>query len=277
MKDLILNEIVRFVKEHKGNILDGEWPFYETPFVGFAAYKDSVFEDYKNIIGPEHFTPQEIFEQTFEKGIQDGTVISIVLPLGKKVRDSNGKMKSNPSREWALSREFSDELMEDLALHMEKFIADMGHKAVFPMFSPHYKKIDTPKGTITTWSERHIAYVAGLGTFSLNDGFITEQGIAVRLTSMVTDLVLEPNERTADTYCGNCLFLKKGTCGACIKRCPAGALSEKGHDKTKCKAFVYGDESKRLAGVYGIQKVIGSGCGLCQTSVPCESKNPVKR
>ena len=36
----------------------------------------------------------------------------------------------------------------------------------------------------STWSERHVAYVSGLGTFGLSGGLITAKGQAVRLGSV---------------------------------------------------------------------------------------------
>jgi len=47
-------------------------------------------------------------------------------------------------------------------------------------------------GPSSNWSERHIAYAAGMGTFSLNDAFITEKGIAIKLLSVVTELEIFP-------------------------------------------------------------------------------------
>jgi epoxyqueuosine reductase len=65
-------------------------------------------------------------------------------------------------------------------------------------------------------------------------------------------------------------------CGACIARCPVHAISKNGHDKIKCWQYVYGEESKKRAVAYGGFEKAGSGCGLCQTKVPCESKNPMR-
>jgi len=49
------------------------------------------------------------------------------------------------------------------------------------------------------------------------------------------------------------------------------AISEAGHNKTKCKAHL--DETwDYVEENYGFK---GYGCGLCQTAVPCESKIPV--
>ena len=64
-----------------------------------------------------------------------------------------------------------------------------------PVIQPYFKIQSNEKGDYSDWSERHIAYVAGQGTFSLSDGFITERGIAHRCGSVVIDLKLPPSPR----------------------------------------------------------------------------------
>jgi epoxyqueuosine reductase QueG len=132
--------------------------------------------------------------------------------------------------------------------------------------------MDTKGGLASTWSERHAAFASGLGTFGLSDGFITERGIAHRCGSVVTDVVIIPTRRIHAGHLGNCLYFHDGSCGACIKRCPVMAFSRQGHDKEKCKAYVYGELRSVAGEQYGVME---TGCGLCQTKVPCESRNPV--
>ena len=131
-------------------------------------------------------------------------------------------------------------------------------------------------GPFSNWSERHIAYAAGQGTFSLSDGFITERGIAHRCGSVVTTAELPPDARTATGPFANCLYYADGSCGNCIERCPAGAISEKGHDKIKCGAYLHdiGYDPQQFANGYDLERSV-AGCGLCQTKVPCEGRNPV--
>jgi hypothetical protein len=45
----------------------------------------------------------------------------------------------------------------------------------------------------SNWSERHSAYIAGLGTFCLSYSLISEKGCAGRYGTVVTDLDLEPS------------------------------------------------------------------------------------
>jgi epoxyqueuosine reductase QueG len=264
-----------YVLNDEGNKIDDS-RFYDAPFIGIASPWDPIFTSYKEIIGQDHLTPKEAFEREFGKdSFSNGSVISIVLPLSETVRKSN-RGRTSPSREWALGRAYSDIINPGLAHYLEKYLEDAGYRAVAPSASGWTKIFTTPTGPNSIWSERHVAYVAGLGTFGLNDGLITDKGMTVRFISIITDLILEPDTRTAETYYSGCLFRSSGKCGACIKRCPVGAITENGHDRIKCRAFVYGEESRRLAVSLGGSEKTATGCGLCQTGVPCEFRDPSK-
>jgi epoxyqueuosine reductase len=100
------------------------------------------------------------------------------------------------------------------------FLTDMlrfiGAKATAPLLSGMWRPVRDPHaGMASTWSERHAAYVAGLGTFSLNDGFITEKGIAHRCGSVITNVVIPPTKRICADPWSNCLFFREGSCGLC--------------------------------------------------------------
>ena len=70
-----------------------------------------------------------------------------------------------------------------------------------------------------------------------------------------------------------CLFFTKGKCGKCIERCPAGAITEDGHNKEKCIEYVISVTAPFVKEHFGFDSY---GCGLCQTKVPCESGIPNK-
>jgi epoxyqueuosine reductase QueG len=154
-----------------------------------------------------------------------------------------------------------------------RLLAEMGYLAVAPAIQPFFKVSANEKGDLSNWSERHIAYAARHGTFSLSDGFITERGIAHRCGSVVTDLELRVSPRTAESPYSNCLFYTDGSCKACIARCPAEAITEAGHDKVKCHNYVF-EDLEYLLKEYEVGVV---GCGLCQVKVPCEARIPVKK
>jgi epoxyqueuosine reductase len=92
---------------------------------------------------------------------------------------------------------------------------------------------------------------------------------------VVTSLEVPATPRTASGPYSNCLFYSGVNCWACIERCPAGAISEKGHDKNKCQKYLgdIGYSSQLSNQGYDNEKSV-AGCGLCQTKVPCEFQNP---
>jgi epoxyqueuosine reductase QueG len=61
-----------------------------------------------------------------------------------------------------------------------------------------------------------------------------------------------------------------------MERCPAGAITEQGHDKNKCRDFLLNKQKVILKELGREEGYIGRylGCGLCQTKVPCEACIP---
>jgi epoxyqueuosine reductase QueG len=154
------------------------------------------------------------------------------------------------------------------------FLEDLGHVAVAPTLLTSFQYSRNEKvGWASPWSERHIAYACGLGTFSLNDGFITPKGMAIRIGSVVTLLKLAPSERKYRHHKENCLVFRNEECGKCIRRCPAEAITEKGHDKDKCREYINSEPMKAKRSEYGLKNP-PPACGLCQTRVPCEFEIP---
>jgi len=273
--DLVIrDEIIRFVRESPDNRFpNSDEPYFEEPLIGFAAADDPLFSDYKKIIGEFHLTPAEIMENIYGVGIGEAkTVICWILPISGTARASNRTEETIPSREWAMTRAYGEHFNTLLRRHLTETLRFWGIQAVAPLISGMWRPVMDPRvGMASTWSERHAAYAAGLGTFSLNDGFITDKGIAHRCGNIITSETITPTERTCDDPWSNCLFCREGSCGLCIERCPVGAISRQGHDKEKCQAYVYGELRKSVGELYGVME---TGCGLCQTKVPCESRVP---
>lgn len=249
---------------------------FDQPLVQFADGDDPIFTEYKDIIGSSHLTPREALARAYGKSPDDLPehlfVISWILPITSKTRKSNRPQKTVPSRSWVYTRWYGENFNEALRKHVVEVIAGRGYLATAPFIQPFFERIENDDGPSSNWSERHIAYAAGLGTFSLSDGFITELGIAHRCGSVVTDMPLSISPRTAGTPYSNCLHYVNNSCQECIPRCPAGAITEQGHDKKKCRDYLHEDIAY-LKQKYGVDV---QGCGLCQTRVPCEFKNPTK-
>ncbi|WP_201765737.1 hypothetical protein [Treponema primitia] len=108
MKEKIIQAIKEFVINDKENwFTETNDHFFDEPLIQFASADNSLFFNYKEIIGSEHLTPKEAYEMTYGKdSFQNGTVISVVLPINEKIRKSNRKQKDWPSKEWVLTRTF---------------------------------------------------------------------------------------------------------------------------------------------------------------------------
>lgn len=247
---------------------------WDTPLIGFANGADPLFDQYKTVVGPFHWTPLEIWQQTFPGEValaEDLTVISWVLPQTMATKHDQRAATVYPSERWARSRVFGEAFNRSLRRDVAQQLTDAGFPAVAPMETPQFSVKDSKEYVYaSTWSERHAAYAAGLGTFGLCDGLITSKGKALRAGSVVARIAIPATPRPYTEHRAYCLFYANGTCGECIDRCPVGALSENGHDKVACKAHLDGT-GPYVAETYGF---VGYGCGPCQVGIPCESGIP---
>ena len=245
------------------------------PLIGFANGADPIFEGYKEHVGPFHLTPIELFSKIFPAvrlKAEDLTVISWILPQTEATKRDNRKERAYPSERWARSRIFGEQTNVKLRKHVVDALQASGHAAVAPQLSSVWERQTSDRfGFASTWSERHAAYAAGLGTFGLCDGLITSKGKAVRCGSVISNIQVHPTVRPYQDHHEYCLFFTHGTCKKCIPRCPTDAISEAGHDKMKCRAYLKPGTADYVRSNYRFD---GYGCGLCQTAVPCESRIP---
>jgi epoxyqueuosine reductase len=247
---------------------------WDAPLVGFSGGDDPLYALYKEKVGPFHWTPLEIFQRTFPgtpAKAEELTVISWILPQTELVKADLRKETKNPAERWVRARMYGELFNEELRRYVAESLTNAGHLAVAPTLSPDYKTEKSERyGSASTFSERHAAYAAGLGTFGLCDGLITPKGKAMRCGAVVARIQITPTPRPYDDHHAYCLFYTKGTCGVCIERCPGGAISRVGHDKSACskQLAVTSQYSEKQFGIPGY------GCGFCQTGTPCESRIP---
>jgi epoxyqueuosine reductase len=251
-------------------------PAWDSALVGIAAGDDPIWQQYKEVVGAFHWTPWEVFNQhcaTQSATAGELSVISWVLPQREVVRKANRKEKRYPAEAWARIRVYGEAFNTALRQHVNARLEEMGHPAVAPMLVPNWMVLKSERFSYaSSWSERHAAYAAGLGTFGLCDGLITAKGKAMRVGSVVAKVSLEPTPRPYADHRAYCLFFANGTCGKCIDRCPARAITEAGHDKEKCRLYL----ARTREHVKKAYQFEGYGCGLCQVGVPCEAGIPVR-
>ncbi len=276
LRELVTHFILTSPVNRMGEKYDEE-KIWDKPLVGFANGADPIFARYKSAdgCGLDHWTPAEIFAKVYPEeqfGPQELTVVSWILPQTALSKAECGKAFHDLSERWSRSRIFGELVNDALREHMTEALTQAGYKCIAPILHPEWTRLETPEQVFTSkWSERHMAHAAGLGTFGLCDGLITPLGKAHRTGSIVVKIDLPADKRPYTDKNAYCLYFVKGTCGLCIKRCPAGALSEQGHDKPPCRAFLRGYSTDYNREHFGLD---GYGCGMCQTAVPCESGIP---
>ncbi len=257
----------------------------EEPLIGFAAGDDPFITQFKEVIGNFHLSPGELWREIFLGDEPEHlSIVTWVLPFSKTIRDSNSRRRRWPSPQWAHARLSCEILNNQVRTELVSFLTRRGYRAVDPAQSHSFKVFwDSPDGPISNWSERHYCLAAGLGTFGLNRGLITEKGQAMRCGTVLVDLKLSATERKFSSPTAYCPYLEMGRCGLCIERCPAGCITPQGKDNVKC--FDYLKHIERLIPKYfpeealrdPMGKVQGAlyFCGLCHTGVPCEAGIPL--
>ncbi len=228
---------------------------YDAPLLGVAAADDGCFIEFQKpeIVGAHFMLPE---------GWLPGakSVISYFLPFTKEIRKSN-RGPGMPSAEWIAARIDGETFNGVVRAYLVELIRALGAQAVSPGLDPRHKVEDR----VSNWSERHVAYAAGLGTFGLHRALITQKGSAGRFGSVITTLPLAPTRRAYTSYYEYCLYLTRGTCGACMKRCPPHAITRAGKDHSVCNDY--------LAEILP-QYAPRSACAKCNCGVPCEERIP---
>lgn len=247
--------LAQFLQESPLNIVPelGSMRIYDTPLVGVADAGDILFGRLKEeqAVGQQHLSPREWLPSA-------QSVISWFLPFSQKVRTAN-RQGALPAAEWLYGRIEGEMMNNALRKFLVEWLQQAGYQAVAPALDSRMAVVNRR----SNWSERHVGFVAGLGTFSLSRSFISKKGSAGRLGSVITSLKLEPTPRDYETFDANC-----SRCGACIRRCPPKAIDENGKDNAICSNYL--DEMlARYKPRYG--------CGKCQTGVPCEERAPKER
>jgi len=281
------NDLNRLPEQYGGDRI------FDAPLPGVSAGNDPIFGRYKEVVAPEHLTPIEMWSASglLGSGDSDGglRILSMAFPYTKRIRsESEGAVKM-PADIYSLGRNYANDFISDVQTRTVEYFRSQGHRALAPSMSPAFRILrqEKPPQFYSVWSERHIAFAGGLGTFSLHEGLITEAGCNVRLASVITDAPLDVTPRERDDPYANCLYYAKGECRECERRCPGDAISEAGHDKAKCREYgriVAKEMSQRLGSLLkpreqrvgdGERVSYAVGCAFCQFAVPCMDRIPI--
>ena len=253
MKSIITDYIIQFVSVFSASEeVSTSWG---TPLVGFASAGDALFTELKTAVSPSHSVPTDLLPDAH-------TVIAFFLPFPKSASTANAKGRMSSSK-WARSYIETNELIKQMSAGLSELLQEHGAKAA-TVPATHNWIEDT---LISNWSHRHVAFIAGLGRFGLNNMLITSQGCCGRIGSMVTTAEITPDPRSEKEAC---LYKFDGSCKKCVNKCVVEALSEDCFDRFKCYRQLLENAEKH--------KDLGHAdvCGKCLAAVPCAHTNPVK-
>ncbi len=252
-KTILADKLRRFVGQHQEkHSTKTKW---RTPLMGVAPVNDSLFLRLKSIVSPTHALPGDLLPTA-------RTVVAFFIPFHESIAQSNieGQLAS---KEWALAYIETNALLKATGLYMKQCIESQGHAVAVTPPTHNFH----PRMLISEWSHRHIAYVAGLGRFGLNNMLITEYGCCGRLGSVITSLELPADHRSDNE---SCLYRHNGSCKRCVERCVGNALFPDRFYRHNCYEVCLQNEKKYEA--------IGKAdiCGKCLVNVPCAFIKPVK-
>ena len=249
MKEIIKQTIVNFIDDYcETNNIENIW---RNPVIGFGDANSDYIKKLPKLILDSHRLPSDYLTDA-------KIIISYFLPFKKEIGQSNEEGDS-PSFLWGKAYVVTDTLASKLNKHLINIIEKMGYNAADPQEAAKFNPVILK----SQWSQRHIAYQAGLGTFGINNMLISEQGSCGRYFSIITNLDINPNEPLKEE---RCKYKVDNSCGICIKKCRIGALKYNNFDRIKCSENC----TKNT-------EIIGIGvCGKCTVGLPCSYKNPMK-
>lgn len=246
MQEIIRQEICQYVKAYQERKdVSAVWG---EPIVGYADAHSAYVRKLRGLVHPMHEMPEDV--------LPGATVVLVYyVPFTRALAQRNADAGRFAAPEWAQTCAETNAMFQQLNAHLIEFLSQKGHRAAVADGAYHYDE----QRMASTWSHRHIACAAGLGTFGMNNMLLTQKGCCGRFSSVVTDLPFQPGRMLQEELC---LYKQDGSCGICMQNCPVQALSAHGFDRQSCKAMLR--ENARSP-----QGAGSSVCAKCVTASPC--------
>ena len=245
------------VEYEKSNKLNKFWkdPVWKDPIVEIIPAACEELETLKKTVSPAHCMPCDILPDA-------KSIICFFIPFADYIANSNvnGIMASE---EWALAYLKTNDLIKAINNNVETLMQKNGYKAGK---IPATHNFDTEK-LVSNWSHRHLAYIAGIGTFGINNMIITKDGCCGRLGSIIINYKFDEYKKFKRAG-EKCLNKIDGSCGICQKKCVASAYENNYYDRHKCYSqCLKNAEYHKESGYADI-------CGKCLVGLPCSIKEP---
>lgn len=216
------------------------------PMVGFAPVErwenppEELPQHFSNWIPPE-FWPQSIYPEA-------RTVIVIGLPVQLPI------VETAPSIYYHELYETVNILLDEKAYEISNYLTFKGYPSIY-LPRDGYGDIEVLlEKPLAFFSHKHAAFLAGLGSFGLNNVLLTLKfGPRVRFTSIFTTAEIEGDPIGGEDLCTRCLSCTvQCPVKAIESRYPSGSRSPPMINKIKCAR-----RSKKL------RKQYNSPCGIC--------------
>ena len=216
--------------------ITGKCADLDISLVGFASaqrWDTPLFEPWV----PHQFRPPAIWPEV-------KTVIVIGLPVSLPV------VETAPSIWYHELYRTVNTLLDTSALRIAAFLNAKGFPSV-PLPRDGYGSIGVLKEKpVAFFSHRHAAYLAGLGTFGINNTLLTkEYGPRVRFTSIFTTAEIPSDPLMEEDLCTRCM--------QCVNICPVKAIPGTDYPEGLINKITCATRSEAL-----LKRYI-SPCGLC--------------
>ena len=228
---------------------------WKEPITKIISARNGELKKIKDAVSMDHCMPNDILPDA-------KSIICFFIPFHEAV--VNGNINGTlASEKWAVTYIETNILIKKINENIEDLLEQDGYKAG-KIAATH--NFDVNK-LMSDWSHRHIAYIAGIGTFGINNMLITKKGCCGRLGSIITNYEFS-EYKNLNKRREKCLNKLNGSCGVCQKKCVANAYVNGRFDRFKCydQCLKNGEYYKKL----GTADV----CGKCLVGLPCSTKEP---
>jgi len=255
MYDNIIETIKSTIVDYKAsNQTDNLW---KEPIIEIIPAENDKFKILKDAVSPDHFMPNDVLPDA-------KSIVVFFMPFEENIVSSNDN-GPKVSEEWVRAYLTTNDLIKKISDNIETLMIKNGYRAGK---IPATHNFDTKK-IVSNWSHRHIAYLAGMGTFGINNMLITKNGCCGRFGSIVINYKFNEYKKiNANAMEEKCLNKKNGSCGICQKKCIANVYANGKFDRFGCyKQCLENAENHRHIGHADV-------CGKCLVGLPCSTKEP---
>jgi len=208
----------------------------DIPLTGFAPVSRWDIPPFEPWV-PEEFRPQAIFPE-------GQTVIVIGLPVTLPI------VETAPSIWYHELYRTVNSLLDMHGYRIATFLDEEGFSSAAVPRDGYGSISILKEKPVAFFSHRHAAFLAGLGTFGINNTLLTKKfGPRVRFTSILTSAEIPPDPVMEDPLCIHCL--------RCVKVCPVKAIGGDNYPRGLIDKKTCATRSEAL-----FKRHI-SPCGLC--------------